>query len=128
MFEKTTGKGLGWASIGIGLSEIVAPRQIEKMMGIGNGQHTGILRVMGVREIMQGIDILSHEDLTPGVWARVAGDVLDVTLAGMAAKQTRNPGGMAATFGMLLGIGLMDMLTAKNLSEGTWRKSSSWFA
>jgi len=62
---------LGWASIGIGLSELLLPRQIEqKCLGIGNGQNTGVLRVLGVREICHGIDLLSHRDPAPGVWAR----------------------------------------------------------
>lgn len=83
-------RGLGWASIGIGLTEILAPGQVEKMLGIGNGQHTRVLRAMGVREIAQGIDILAHEDPTPGVWARVAGDMLDNALLAVAAKRSRN--------------------------------------
>ena len=65
---------LGWTSIAIGLTEILAPRRLEKTMGVGNGQTTGILRVLGVREIMHGVDILAHKDPTPGVWSRVFGD------------------------------------------------------
>src|SRR5215217_661098 len=80
MENESVAKGLGWASIAIGLSEILMPRQIERTMGIGNGQNTGILRVLGVREICHGVDILSHRDPTPGLWGRVAGDLLDGVL------------------------------------------------
>src|SRR3954453_11599789 len=82
---------LGWASIAVGLTEIFAPKQLEKTMGVGNGQVTGILRVLGVREIMHGIDLLAHKDPTPGVWSRVFGDLLDGALLGAAATRTKNP-------------------------------------
>src|SRR5918997_432778 len=83
---------LGWASIAIGLTEILAPKQLEKTMGVGNGQVTGILRVLGVREIMHGVDILAHDDPTPGVWSRVFGDLLDGVLLGAAATgRARRP-------------------------------------
>jgi hypothetical protein len=108
---------LGVASIGIGLAEIAAPRQVEKMLGIGNGQNTGVLRALGVREIMHGVDILTHDDPAPGVWSRVAGDALDGVLMGIAAKKTRNPAGFATALVMVLGIVAMDVLCAKRLSE-----------
>src|SRR4051795_4468349 len=92
---------LGWASIAVGLTEILAPKQLEKTMGVGNGQVTGILRVLGVREIMHGVDILAHNDPTPGVWSRVAGDLLDGVLLGFAAKRTRKPSGLMAVAAMV---------------------------
>jgi len=118
--EKTdvaAGRALGWASIGIGLTEIAAPKQLEKWMGIGNGQNTGILRACGVREIMQGVDILAHDDPTPGVWARVAGDMLDGVLLGLAAKKTRNMKGLMCVAAAVLPIVVLDMVFAKRLSQ-----------
>src|SRR5437660_11138042 len=97
-------RGLGWASIAIGASEILAPRQLQRAMGIGNGENTGILRALGVREIMHGVDILSHDDPTPGVWARVAGDALDTVLLGVAATKTKKPGSFATIAAMVIGI------------------------
>src|SRR3954453_5656697 len=93
--DRKAGTCLGWASIAVGLTEILAPKQLEKTMGVGNGQTTGILRVLGVREIMHGIDLLSHRDPTPGVWSRVFGDLLDGALLGAAATRTKNPEGLA---------------------------------
>src|SRR6059058_805656 len=62
---------LGWVSLAIGLTELIAPKKIEQTMGLRNGQNTGILRMLGIREIMHGVDILAHRDPTPGLWARV---------------------------------------------------------
>jgi hypothetical protein len=117
MLEQTAAKGLGWASLGIGLSEIAAPHQLEKMMGIGNHQKTGVLRVLGVREILSGLDILMHDDPTPGLWARVIGDALDLALMGIARRRSRRPSGMTKAFAMVLGITALDVLFAQRLSS-----------
>ena len=117
MFDAEAARALGWASIGIGLTELTAPNKVEEMMGIGNGQNTGILRVLGVREIMHGVDILSHSDPTPGVWSRVAGDVLDGVLLAAAARRTQRPGSFAAVTAAVLGIALADVAVAKRLSS-----------
>jgi hypothetical protein len=116
MFENTAARTLGFVSLGIGLTEILFPRQIEKTMGIGNGENTGILRTLGVREIMHGVDLLTHEDPTPGIWARVAGDMLDGVLLTAAARKTRNPGGFAAIAALVAPVVAADMFLAPKLS------------
>lgn len=121
MLEKQAARGMGLVSLGIGLAELAAPRQLEKTMGIGNGQTTGILRVLGVREIMHGVDILSHRDPTPGVWSRVAGDVLDGVLLGLAGKKSRNRSGFMAICAAVLPVVLLDAV----LARGSRRKIAS---
>jgi hypothetical protein len=107
---------LGWASIGIGLSELLAPRAIEqKCLGIGNGQNTGVLRVLGVREICHGIDLLSHRDPAPGVWARVLGDVLDTVVLAAAGRKTKRPVSFGATAASVMAIGIADALFASRV-------------
>ena len=106
--------GLGLASIGVGLTEIAAPRQVEKLMGIeSGGENTGVLRVLGVREIMHGFDLLTHKDPTPGVFARVAGDLLDGVLLGVAGMKSKRPGGFLAACAMVLPIVALDMFFAQ---------------
>src|SRR5215213_8603308 len=103
--DETIARGLGWVSIALGIGGIAAPRQIERVLGLedGNGQTAGVIRAVGVRELCHGIDILSNDDPTPGVWARVAGDALDGVLLGIAAKKTRNPVGFATAAAMVAG-------------------------
>jgi hypothetical protein len=115
--DRRAAQCLGWTSIAIGLTEILAPKQLEKTMGVGNGQVTGILRVLGVREIMHGIDILSHEDPAPGVWSRVFGDLLDGALLSAAATRTKNPGGLAAVFAAVTPVVIADLIFAPRLSR-----------
>jgi len=110
---------LGWAGLAIGLSEILFTKTLERnCLGISNGENTGIIRVQGVREICQGIDILAHNDPTSGMWARVAVDVIDTILLGAAGTQTRRPVNFGATAASVLAIGIADVLTASRLSAG----------
>jgi len=115
--DEACARTLGFVSIAIGLTEILAPRKLEKTMGIGNTENTGILRVLGVREIAHGFDLLTHEDPTPGVWARVAGDVLDGVLLTAAAKKSKNPSGLATIFALVTPVVLADMLLAPRLTN-----------
>ncbi|HEX8913569.1 MAG TPA: hypothetical protein VF796_14515 [Humisphaera sp.] len=115
--DKQAAHCLGWASIAVGLTELLAPKQLEKTMGVGNGQTTGILRVLGVRELMHGIDLLSHRDPTPGAWSRVFGDLLDGVLLGAAATRTKNPGGLALVAAAVTPLVLADMIFAPRLSK-----------
>jgi hypothetical protein len=73
-------RGLGWFSIGLGVTELVAPGQLARFLGME--ERTELIRAYGAREIMTGIGILSQEDPTPWLWGRVAGDAVDLaTLA-----------------------------------------------
>ena len=117
MRSEQAARDLGWASIGIGLAEILAPKQLENVMGIEkDAQTTGILRTLGVREIMHGVDLLSHRDPTSGVWGRVAGDVLDTALLGVVAMRTKRPASFALVAGMVMAIGIADMVVATRLT------------
>src|SRR5690348_6713499 len=62
-------RGLGWASIGIGLTELLAPTKVNEMLGLDDTpDRRGTTRVLGVRELCQGLSILtsgdSHQKLT----------------------------------------------------------------
>jgi len=73
-------KALGWFSIGLGVSQLLGAGHL---LGLIGGKRTGITRLYGMREIGTGIALLTASDPTPWVWARVAGDGLDLgSLAG----------------------------------------------
>ena len=110
-------RALGVASIGIGLAELAMPRRIGRMLGVDDAQSRGVVRAMGVRELMHGVDILGHEDPAPGVRARVAGDVLDGALLAAAGRKTRNPSGFMTALALVLPIVILDVLFASRLSS-----------
>jgi hypothetical protein len=108
---------LGLASIGIGLAEIAAPRYVESVLGIEDRPtHRGILQVLGVRELMHGLGILTAKNtngqLSSSVWARVAGDALDSALLGVAATKTKHPARFGAVAAAVGAIGAADLYFA----------------
>lgn len=119
-------RGLGWASIAIGLAELLATRQVQRLLGVRpTRQQAGILRTLGVRELMHGISLLGARprsaELAAGVWSRVAGDVLDNVLLASAVKKTRNPTSLAAVAGAVAVIGLLDCIYARRLTQDASR-------
>ncbi len=115
---------LGWFSIGLGIAEILAPRQLSEMIGVE--YKPGLFRLLGLREIGSGIGILSQEQPAGAVWSRVAGDVLDLALLG-SQLDSGNPERektLAATMSVL-GVTAVDLYTAKSLSQRSNGATSS---
>jgi hypothetical protein len=111
--DRAAGAGLGLASIGVALAELFATKQLQKLIGVEGPKVEGILRVLGIRELMHGVDLLTHDDPAPGLKARVVGDLLDGALLGLAGRQTKNPSGLAAAFALVAPIVIADLLFAK---------------
>jgi uncharacterized membrane protein len=114
---------LGWFSIGLGITEIVAPRQLAEMIGVEN--KPGLFRLMGIREIGSGIAILTQEQPAGAVWSRVAGDMLDLALLGtqLDSNNPEREKTLAATMSVL-GVTAVDLYTAKSLSQQSNGSSS----
>ena len=102
-------RGLGYFSIGLGLAELLAPRQVSR--GAGMHRQNYLLRGFGLREIATGIGILTASNPRPWLWGRVAGDVLDVATVAVTADG-RKPGRLGSSFAALLGVGLLDLYCA----------------
>jgi len=112
MSENMSGRALGLISLGIAATEMAAANQLEEVMGIGDGENTGIFRVLAVREFLHGIDLLTHDDPTPGLWGRVAGDMLDGVLLAVAGAKSRRPWGFLAIAAAVLPVVVADVLCA----------------
>jgi uncharacterized membrane protein len=108
---------LGWLSVGLGLAQLIAPRQVARWIGVEEDEDTELaLRAVGVRELACGVGLLSHSHSAGWAWARVAGDVMDLAL--LAAAPRRN--GAERTLGAaasVLGITLLDAQTALQLGR-----------
>lgn len=104
-------RALGWFSIGLGITELLAPRSVTQALGIEGKE--GLVRAYGVREIVSGILCLSI-DKQAGLWSRLAGDGLDLTTLA-AALRDNNPkrNNVASALTMVLGISLLDFIAAK---------------
>jgi len=113
---KRLAKGLGWFSIGLGVSELFAPKAIAKISGVSNA-HTGLIRLYGLREIAAGIMIFSQQKPAAGLWSRVAGDALDLASLGKAFASPRaNKGRVAFATANVLAVTALDLIAANQLS------------
>lgn len=82
--------GLGWFSIGLGLAEAAAPGTVARLIGVPDtGRTRGLLQAFGVREIASGVAILQSNPDPEWLWARVAGDTLDMAALGRALDSPR---------------------------------------
>jgi hypothetical protein len=107
--------GLGWFSIGLGLAEVAAPATVAQLIGIRDTTRTrGVMRAFGVREIVSGIGILSSRPHPAWLWARVAGDVLDIAALGAAPKVVGDRARVGTAFASLAGALVADVAAARD--------------
>src|SRR4051812_33403337 len=98
--DQRLARSLGWFSIGLGATEILAPGVVARISGApDNTRARAVIRTYGGREIAQGIAILSSMPRPAGwMWGRVAGDVLDIgsVAVGMLSSGGSVPRGVLA--------------------------------
>lgn len=97
------GKGLGYFSIGLGIAELLAPRKVSHLIGVEDeGLVPTILRAFGAREIAAGVGLLARPTGAIGPWSRLAGDVLDLAMLGLALRNKSYARGR--TFGAIAAV------------------------
>jgi uncharacterized membrane protein len=114
---KRLAKGLGWFSVGLGLTELLAPRVIANISGVSNTR-TGLIRLYGLRELASGIAIFAQEKPAEAVWSRVAGDALDLVSLGVACTSPdAKRGRITFATANVLAVTALDIICAKQLSS-----------
>ena len=113
-------RGLGWASIALGVMGTLAPRQTARMIGVRDrGMAVTALRLVGLRELASGFGILTHTRPAGWVWARVVGDAMDLALLGAAFLSPRtDKSRLTAATTAVAGITALDVMDAAELSRG----------
>ncbi len=109
-------RGVGWLSIGLGAMQVLAPRAMSRLIGLSDG--SGLMQLMGLREIGHGVAILAARDPTPGVMSRVGGDALDLSLLGaamVAGGDEVDHGRLAGAAAAVLGVTALDVACAQQL-------------
>ncbi|HEX8557666.1 MAG TPA: SRPBCC family protein [Pyrinomonadaceae bacterium] len=109
-------RGLGWFSLGLGLAELLAPRGVGRVAGVKGNE--GLIRLLGLREIAHGLAIFAQGRRPAGaMWARVAGDALDLACLGAAfASPDSDKGRVAFATANVLTVTALDVLAAQQLS------------
>jgi uncharacterized membrane protein len=110
---------LGWFSVGLGLAELAAPRAVSQLIGLPKNTSISTLRAFGVREIGNGIAILSQPANSAWLWSRVGGDALDLSwLASAGKSDDADRGRLSVAMAAVLGVTALDVLAAQQLTRG----------
>lgn len=107
-------RGLGWWSVGLGLTELVLAERFCERLGF-RGRIEWV-RAHGVREVLKGWGLLTRPDPRPWLRARLAGDVFDLSVLGVTLRRREVP--IAWRFAVALtavGLTLVDVLVMKGL-------------
>jgi hypothetical protein len=100
-------RALGWFSIGLGVTELVAGRRIARTLGLG--RKSGLIRGYGARELASAIPTLSVNKPI-GLAARIGGDLLDLsTLATALRRDNPKRRNAAVATALVAGITLLDL-------------------
>jgi len=107
-------KALGWFSIGLGLTELVAAERLTRALGMEGKE--ALVRAYGVRELAHGLLSLSP-DKHLGLWSRVAGDGLDIATL-LSAMRQDNPKryNVGLALAAVLGVTLLDAVAAQGVA------------
>jgi uncharacterized membrane protein len=117
-YNRTTdrlARALGWASLGLGVAQLASPGAVSRLSGVDDSAGArGTVSLVGARELFHAAVLLGSREPAPGVWTRVAGDALDLTLLGqsLADRTGWRRRRVAAVTAAVAGITAVDLYTA----------------
>jgi uncharacterized membrane protein len=86
--RRATRLTLGGLSLGLGVLDAAAPYTALELLGVrGMPGGAATVRLVGAREIATAAGLLAGGPPQPWLWARVAGDVMDLGLLGAALRR-----------------------------------------
>ncbi len=109
-------RGLGLFSLGLGLTQLLAPDELARRTGLDDDTETRtVLRAVGIRELLVVPGLLRGSAPTGWLRARVAGDAMDLALLAVAVdgKRGRKRRLTKAAIGAVAGVTLLDLLAAR---------------
>jgi uncharacterized membrane protein len=81
-------RAIGWAGVGLGAIELLAPRRAGQLAGLPAGMTTTALeRVVGLGNLVTGLGILGRPRRAVPMWLRVGNDVLGLALLALAGRR-----------------------------------------
>jgi hypothetical protein len=108
---------LGQNAIGLGLWGLLAPRSVNRFLGLRNApEATRVL--FGAREMATGMALFADPTRASALWARVAGDVFDIALLSALTRRA-NPkrDNARLALGAVLAITALDVVTAFRMTN-----------
>lgn len=117
MDNRTLGLMLGGFTVGLGLAELFGGKAIARRLGLPH--RSGVVRAYGVRELATAGALFAAPTAAGPVWARVAGDVLDLGTLGAAARaRGANTGPLLMVAAVVAGALLLDVWAARRMERG----------
>ncbi|MEA2184311.1 MAG: hypothetical protein QOF69_3496 [Solirubrobacteraceae bacterium] len=115
--ERKLAELLGWASLGLGLPEVASPGRFDRLIGVRPDPKPRAITVVacGLRELAAAAGILALARARPvgWLWARVAGDALDLALLTQALRnRPERPARLAGAIGAVVAISAADVYAA----------------
>ena len=122
-------RGLGVFSFALGLPQVTAPGRMSRLIGLRDDARNRMwMRAVGAREIAAGAGIFSKRRPTEWVWARVAGDTMDLALLTSALrsrKRSKEPTRTLVATGAVLGAFAADIYDGVRLARGNGAQAPS---
>ena len=112
-------KGLGAFSFALGLPQVLAPGRVNRLIGLRDDATTRMwMRAVGMRELVAGAGIFSRRHPAQWLWARVAGDTMDLALLGTALHgRSEAPNRTLAATGAVAGAFAADLADGLRLTR-----------
>jgi uncharacterized membrane protein len=112
-------KGLGAFSLALGVPQLLAPGRMNRMIGVrDDAQSRALMRIVGMREVAAGMGIFSRRRPVEWVWARVAGDTMDLALLASALRgKSDAPVKTIAATGAVAGAFAADVIDGLKLTR-----------
>lgn len=106
---------LGWFSLGLGLTAVANPRGVTRFLGVPDDDaHREVVMAVGLREIASGLGLLTSPNPSGWLWARAAGDIMDLSLlsAALTANNAQR-GRVALATAAVAGITAVDFMASQ---------------
>jgi uncharacterized membrane protein len=117
-------RGLGVLSLAVGVPQIASPAGVARAIGTTPRPDVQeAITSVGVRELTTAAGLLTRIGSTPTwLWARVAGDVMDLALLGRALRDRsgrhRGRGRTVAATAAVAGVTALDLMAARRAGRG----------
>ena len=116
----TLARGLGLASLALGVPQLAAPDRFAEAVGADPGADTrDLTRGIGLRELTAAAGLLTRGSSPTFLWSRVAGDVMDLVLLGGALRRGGpGRGRTIAATAAVAGLTALDLTAARRAKRG----------
>jgi hypothetical protein len=108
---------LGQNAIGLGLWGLLAPRSVNRFLGLRNPV-AWTRALFGARELATGMALFSDPTKSSALWARVAGDVFDIAvLSALTHRANAKRGNAKLALGVVLAVTALDVVAAVRMTN-----------